>query len=182
MVDEVFHPVYFGAPRKSAAGIENVIVTGDMSKALSLPGLRMGWVIDANAERRESMIRARSHIAWSGSPVLEGLALHAMRGPIGDPAAGERRGVREPEGASRLHGEGERGSRMGAAPGRARGLPVFRDGRDSRPFCERMAERGVLLAPGDCFGMPEHMRIGFGSQVDGIASALAAIEDELRTS
>jgi aspartate/methionine/tyrosine aminotransferase len=72
LVDEVFHPIYFGEPRASAAGIDNVIVIGDMSKALSLPGLRSGWVIDANAERRESMIRARSYIAWSGSPVLGG--------------------------------------------------------------------------------------------------------------
>jgi aspartate/methionine/tyrosine aminotransferase len=61
-------------------------------------------------------------------------------------------------------------------------FPWFHDDRDSRPFCDRMAKRGVLLAPGDCFGMPDHMRIGFGSQADGIASALAIIEDELRTS
>jgi aspartate/methionine/tyrosine aminotransferase len=61
-------------------------------------------------------------------------------------------------------------------------FPWFRDGRDSRPFCERMAARGVLLAPGDCFGMPEHMRIGFGSRANGIGGALAIIEEELRTS
>jgi aspartate/methionine/tyrosine aminotransferase len=181
LVDEVFHPVYFDEPRTSAAGIENVIVTGDMSKALSLPGLRLGWVIDANAQRRESMIRARSYIAWSGSPVLEGLALHAMRGRsailqlVNSVASANLKEVYSF--MARVSGVLE------WVPPQA-GLvafPWFRDGRDSRPFCEGMAERGVLLAPGDCFGMPNHMRIGFGSQVDGMASALAIIEDELRT-
>ena len=40
-------------------------------------------------------------------------------------------------------------------------FPWFRDGRDSRPFCEALAANGVLVAPGDCFGMPDHMRMGF---------------------
>ncbi|WP_229668083.1 pyridoxal phosphate-dependent aminotransferase [Stakelama pacifica] len=182
LLDEVFHPVYFDAPRRSAAGIENVIVTGDMSKALSLPGLRMGWVIDANAQRRESMIRTRSYIAWSGSPVLEALALHAMRGRsvilqrVNSVASANLKELRAF--MARVSDVLE------WVPPQA-GLvafPWFRDGRESRPFCERMAERGVLLAPGDCFGMPEHMRVGFGSQADGIAGALAIIEEELRTS
>jgi aspartate/methionine/tyrosine aminotransferase len=181
LVDEVFHPVYFGEPKISAAGIENVIVIGDMSKALSLPGLRSGWVIDANAQRRESMIRARSYIAWSGSPVLEGLALHAMRGRS---AILQRVNTVASANLKELHSFMARVSEVLEWVPPQAGLvafPWFRDGRDSRPFCERMAERGVLLAPGDCFGMPEHMRIGFGSQEDGIRCALAIIEEELRT-
>ncbi|MDO6412810.1 pyridoxal phosphate-dependent aminotransferase [Sphingomonas sp. BIUV-7] len=180
VVDEVFHPIYFGDPRPSAAGIENVIVTGDMSKALSMPGLRLGWVIDADAKRRESMIRARSYIAWSGSPVLEALGLQAMR---------SRRAILERTtrvASANLEELRSFMTRMRdilnwvPPQGGLIAFPWFRDGRDSRPFCERMAERGVLLAPGDCFGMPDHMRIGFGSQTDGIAPALAIIEDELR--
>jgi hypothetical protein len=38
-----------------------------------------------------------------------------------------------------------------------------------------MVEQGVFLSPGDCSGMPDHFRIGFGSQVDGIEAALALI-------
>jgi len=181
LVDEVFHPVYFGEPKTSAAGIENVIVIGDMSKALSLPGLRSGWVIDSNAKRRESMIRARSYIAWSGSPVLEGLALHAMRA---------RSAILQRVNAVASANLEELQAFMAGAgeilewvppKGGLVAFPWFRDGRDSRPFCERMARRGVLLAPGDCFGMREHMRIGFGSRAEGIGGALAIVEEELRT-
>jgi DNA-binding transcriptional MocR family regulator len=35
-------------------------------------------------------------------------------------------------------------------------FPWLRDESDAREFCRAAAERGVLLAPGDCFDMPEH--------------------------
>lgn len=79
LVDEVFHPVYHGDANSSAAGIANVIVVGDMSKAFSMPGLRIGWIVDADAARRARIIRARSYLSLSGPPLSEALALHALR-------------------------------------------------------------------------------------------------------
>jgi aspartate/methionine/tyrosine aminotransferase len=51
-------------------------------------------------------------------------------------------------------------------------FPWLRDGRDSRPICEALASEGVLVAPGDCFGLPEHFRIGVGAQATGFQEAL----------
>lgn len=51
-------------------------------------------------------------------------------------------------------------------------FPRLRSGRDSRPLCQALAGAGVLVAPGDCFGAPAHMRIGFGAQREGYAEAL----------
>jgi aspartate/methionine/tyrosine aminotransferase len=59
-------------------------------------------------------------------------------------------------------------------------FPYLRDGRDARPLCEALAKAGVLVAPGDCFDMPAHMRIGFGAQREGYAEALAIFSDVLR--
>jgi aspartate/methionine/tyrosine aminotransferase len=180
VVDEVFHPIYFGEAEPSAAGIDNVIVIGDMSKALSMPGLRTGWVIDSDSSRRASMVRARGYIAWSGSPILEGLALHAMR---------NRAAILERAGAVAAANLGEMRRFMDEAGdildwvAPLAGLvafPWFRDGRDSRRFCEALADRDVFISPGDCFGMAEHMRFGFGSQVDGIGCALEIVARELR--
>ena len=56
----------------------NVNVIGDMSKALSLAGLRIGWIVERDAERRARMIDARSYFTISSSPVLERLATHAL--------------------------------------------------------------------------------------------------------
>lgn len=37
---------------------------------------------------------------------------------------------------------------------------------DSAPFCESLASRGVLVAPGACFGAPAHFRIGLAASAD----------------
>jgi aspartate/methionine/tyrosine aminotransferase len=51
-------------------------------------------------------------------------------------------------------------------------FPWLLDGRDSRPLCEALAKAGVLAAPGDCFDMPAHIRVGFGAMRSGYAEAL----------
>ena len=51
-------------------------------------------------------------------------------------------------------------------------LPSLRDGADARPLCEAAAARGVVMSPGDCFGVPSHFRIGFG---EGYADALELV-------
>ena len=78
LVDEVYHPLYFGAPMLSAATLPNTIVVGDLSKALSLSGLRIGWLIDRDARRRERLIDMRSYFTISGSPITEAIASHAL--------------------------------------------------------------------------------------------------------
>ena len=44
-----------------------------------------------------------------------------------------------------------------------------------------LAAKGVLVAPGDCFGMPEHMRVGFALlKHEKFLEALAIFERVLR--
>src|SRR5215475_9805922 len=52
IVDEVYHPLYFKGEVPSAAKVPNAIVVSDFSKAFSLSGLRLGWIIDRDANRR----------------------------------------------------------------------------------------------------------------------------------
>ena len=77
--DEVFHRLYFKNEEPSAATVPGAIVVGDMSKCLSLPGLRVGWIIDADPKRRQHFIEARDHFSISGSPLMEALAALALR-------------------------------------------------------------------------------------------------------
>ena len=58
-------------------------------------------------------------------------------------------------------------------------FPRLRRGQDARPLCEALARAGVLVAPGDCFEAPAHMRIGFGAQREGYAEALAVLSEVL---
>lgn len=179
VVEEVFHPLYHGDGQRSAAGIDNVIVIGDMSKALSLPGLRVGWIIDANAERRERILDARSYFTVSGSPITEAIAAHALGNADAVLARLASVASFNLSILDSLMADVADVLSWVRPQGATTAFPWFADGRDSRPFCERLAEAGVLVVPGDCFGAPEHMRIGFGVQSTGFDAAANILRDAL---
>lgn len=177
IVDEVYHPIYFGIPQPSAADVENVIVISDLSKALSLPGLRMGWIIDRDAERRRRLIDARSYFTISHSPLLERIAAHALT--HASTIVGRAQRVADVN-LAMLEAAIERsgGALSWVRPaGGTTTFPWFTDGRDIRSFCETAAARGVLVAPGDCFGHPDHVRLGIASQASGFDEGLATLMD-----
>jgi aspartate/methionine/tyrosine aminotransferase len=181
IVDEVYHPLYFGEPQASAASIGNVNVMGDMSKALSLAGLRIGWIVERDPEWRAKMIDARSYFTISSSPVLERLATHALTHH--DVLLSRLRALAS-QNLEVLSAFMERVSDILAwvkPDGGTVCFPWFHDGRDSRPFCETLAAKGVLVAPGDCFGTPDHMRVGFALlRPERFLEALAIFEQTLR--
>ena len=59
-------------------------------------------------------------------------------------------------------------------------FPWFPGIVDTRPLCERLGARGLLVVPEDCFGIPEHIRVGFGSQREGFGEAFDALRTEVR--
>lgn len=160
--DEVFHRLYFAGEQPSAATVPGVIVVGDMSKCLSLPGLRVGWIIDANAKRREQLIEARDHFSLSSSPLMEALAALAIREHpqlLAKLASGARANLSALEEfvesfRSRLDWVKPAGGTLA--------FPWLTDGSDSTSLCTAWAKVGVLTAPGNAYGMPAHIRIGFG--------------------
>jgi len=181
LVDEVYHPLYFSESVPSAVQLPNTIVVSDMSKAMSLPGLRIGWIIDRDAARRARLVDARSYFTISGSPLTEVLAAHALRHGAAvlqrlDEVARSNLAVLE----QFMRAQRERFGWVTPSGGTV-AFPWRLDGRSSRPMCEALARAGVLFAPGDCFGAPEHFRIGFGAQADGFADALDSVSQCLKS-
>jgi aspartate/methionine/tyrosine aminotransferase len=179
IVDEVYHPLYFGQTGASASSLPNTIVIGDFAKALSLPGLRVGWLIDRDVQRREALLDLRSYFTISGSPLTEAIAAHAFanRAAIVHRLETVARGnLSLFERFMERHAD-----RLAWTPpaGGTTCFPWLRDGRDARPLCVALARAGVLVAPGDCFDAPAHMRIGFGALREGYAEALAIFGDVL---
>ena len=172
IMDEVYHPLYHGAAIRSASELPNTIVLGDFAKALSLPGLRVGWLIDRDAQRREALLDLRSYFTISGSPLTEAIGAHALANA---PAIIERlRSVARGNLALFTRFMTEHAGRLAWAPptGGTTCFPWLRDGADARPLCEALAKAGVLTAPGDCFDMPAHLRVGFGAMPVGYSDAL----------
>jgi aspartate/methionine/tyrosine aminotransferase len=182
VVDEVYHPLYHGtAAPASAAQLPNTIVVGDLSKALSLPGLRIGWLIDRDARRRERFIDLRSYFTISGSPLTEAVAAHALANRAAILAR-----LRSVAAANlALLGDfmsAHRDTFGWVAP--AGGTTVFPwlvEGGNARELCTTLASAGVLLAPGDTFDAPEYFRLGFGAQAEGFGDALDIMSATLRT-
>lgn len=172
VVDEVYHPLYFGSAQRSAAGMANTIVVGDFSKALSLSGLRLGWIVDGDAQRRERLLDLRSYFTISSSPVSEAIGAHALANS--EAILTRLRDVASRNLASLDRFMDDHRDVLGWAPpqGGTVAFPWRRDGRDARPMCSALARAGVLVAPGDCFAMPEHFRLGIGAQVEGFREAL----------
>ena len=172
IVDEVYHPLYHGAPVPSASSLPDTIVLGDFAKAMSLPGLRVGWLVDRDPARRAALLDLRCYFSISCAPLSEAIGAHAtanadaVLGRLGDVA-------RANLALLTVFMEEHRDVFGFPAPGGGTTcFPYLRDGRDARPLCEALSKAGVLVAPGDCFDMPSHMRIGFGAQREGYADAL----------
>ena len=172
IVDEVYHPLYFGSAVASAARLPNTIVLGDFAKALSIPGLRIGWLIDADAGRREALLHLRSYFTISCSPLTEAIGAHVLAHSDQVLARLRRVAERNLGLLGRFMDEHHEALGWSSPAGGTTCFPWLRDHQHARPMCEALARAGVLAAPGDCFDMPEHFRIGVGALSDGYQEAL----------
>jgi aspartate/methionine/tyrosine aminotransferase len=179
--DEVYHPIYHQDETQSAAVLPHAIVLGSFSKALSLSGLRVGWIIDRDPARQRQYADARGYFTISNSPLTEHLATVALRQR--DQILTRTRKIVTANLQLLDQFFGEWRDELGwVRPGGGMiCFPWLKRGGDARLFCRAVAERGTLLAPGDCFQMPEHFRLGFGVMEEGFGTALRRIADHLRS-
>ena len=178
--DQVYHPIYHGPETRTAARLPCATVISDFSKALCLSGLRIGWMIEPDARRREHYRNARSHFTVSGTVLGERLATLALqhRDTIYDRTHRISR-VNLPL-LDRLFAEHADLLRWVRPAGGMTGFPWLAGGANTREFCRSLAQSGVLMAPGDCFGMPAHFRIGFAASGEGFSQGIVRLAEFLR--
>ncbi|HET9840021.1 MAG TPA: aminotransferase class I/II-fold pyridoxal phosphate-dependent enzyme, partial [Candidatus Angelobacter sp.] len=158
VVDEVYHPIYHGRPTRSAARLPHATVISDLSKAFSIAGVRTGWMIEHDAERRKQYWTARAYFTVTNSTTGEILSEIAVRRR--DVVLGKAQEVASRNLKLLERFMAEHGDVLGWIPPRG-GMTAFLwllSGENTRPFCQSAAERGVLLAPGDCFDTPSYFR------------------------
>ncbi len=179
--DQVYHPIYHGAETRSAARLPHATVLGDFSKALCLSGLRVGWMIERDAGRRELYRNGRSYFSVSNTALGESLATMALQ--HSDAIYGRARQAAQENLALldqffREHADLFDWVRPS---GGMTAFPSLADGGAAREFCSKLANCGVLITPGDCFGMPSHFRIGFGTSGDRFPEAIARFTEFLHS-
>jgi aspartate/methionine/tyrosine aminotransferase len=179
VVDEVYHPIYRGSAPRSAGEYTRATILGDFSKAFSLSGIRVGWILERDPKRREDYWNARAHFSISNNFPGELLAEVAVRNRekifnrAREVAAVNLRTLEQ------LFQEHREILGWVRPEGGMTGFPWLLSAENARPFCERAAERGVLLAPGDCFDIPSHFRLGFAACAEGYETAVEILSDEL---
>jgi aspartate/methionine/tyrosine aminotransferase len=182
VVDEVYHPIHHGQPTQSAARLPHATVIHDFSKAFPLSGVRTGWIIDHHPDRLERYRNVRSYFTVCNTTTGEFLAEIAARNHVTvlnrtQKLASEN--LRHVEAFMAAHR-----NTIGWIPPRGgmTAFPWLLSGEDTRPFCQAAADRGLLLAPGDCFNQPQHFRIGFGAiPEDQLPQALELLNKLIRT-
>jgi aspartate/methionine/tyrosine aminotransferase len=170
--DQVYHPIYHGRPTATAARLPRATVLGDFSKALCLAGLRLGWIVERDPRRMQQYLHAHGYFTVSGTALGESLGVIAIRNREKIYAR-----VREVTSANLALLDAffaQHSALFGwfRPQGGMTVFPWMKSGEDSRPLCAEAAEQGMLLAPGDCFGMPAHFRIGFGATGEQFPRAL----------
>jgi aspartate/methionine/tyrosine aminotransferase len=171
--DEVYHPVYHGRETKSAARLPHATVIHDFSKAFPLAGLRVGWMIEHDERRRQQYWTARAYFTISNNSAGEILATIGMRNHDLILQRTQETASRNLQLLDSFMAEHRESLGWIRPQGGMTALPWLLSGEDSRPFCEALVEKGVLLAPGDCFGMPSYFRLGFGAPTDRFTQGLA---------
>jgi len=161
--DEVYHPIYHGRATRSAARLPHATVIHDFSKAFPLSGVRTGWMIEHDAERRRQYWNARTYFSISNNTAGELLAEIAMRHReivLGKTQQIATENLRQLERFMAEHRD-----KLGwiRPRGGVTAFPWLLSGENSRAFCQAAAQQGILLAPGDCWDAPSHFRLGFAA-------------------
>jgi len=170
--DEVYHPIYHGKQTKSAARLPHATVIADLSKAFSIAGVRTGWMIEHDAVRLQQYWNARAYFSICNNTTGEILSEIAIRNRdvvLGKTQEAATRNLKLLEQFMSEH----RDTLSWIPPkGGMTAFPWLVSGENARPFCQAATEHGILLAPGDCFDVPSHFRLGFAAVGDNFSRAL----------
>jgi aspartate/methionine/tyrosine aminotransferase len=170
--DQVYHPIYHGERTKSAARLPHATVISDLSKAFSIAGVRTGWMIEHDAKRRQQYWTARAYFSVCNSTtgeILSEIAIRKRDAVLGRAQQAATANLKKLDAFMKEHADVLGWIRP---QGGMTAFPWMVSGEDAHPFCQAAADRGILLAPGDCFDVPAHFRLGFAAAGESFPKAL----------
>ena len=199
--DEVYRPLFhsisplspFFPPSVLSLDYDNVMVTGSLSKAYSLAGIRTGWLASRSSALLEACMQARDYTTISVSQISDQIASFAL----------------SPECVHRLLGRNidlaktnldllakfveeyqERGTCKWIKPlaGTTAFVKFLRNGKavNDVAFCQMLFDKtGVMVVPGGlCFGNGKdfqgYVRVGFVCETEVLRDGLKMFRDFMK--
>lgn len=174
--DEIYRGAELDGIETSSAWnrTDRVVVTGGLSKAYALPGLRIGWVV-APPPLVEEMWGIHDYTTIAPGAVNDRLARVALAPTRRERLLARTRGIlRTNHPAVRRWIEGRSPALSHVAPeAGAITFVKYAHAINSTALIERIRdEQSVLVLPGDHFGMDGYVRLGFGCDPALLVGAL----------
>lgn len=175
--------VYRGAERDGTetptfrGRYDRLLVTSGLSKAYGLPGLRIGWVVGPATMVAELWGR-KDYLTIAPGALSDPLARAALAPAARARILARTRGILNRNFPLLQRWVEERSAALRMIAPRAGAIAWIRYGWKigSLDLVTRLRdEQGVLVVPGEHFGMDGHLRIGFGNEPDDLAQGLARI-------
>lgn len=174
------HPGGSSIPGPMRGRYEKGISVGTVSKPFGVPGLRIGWFA-APAEIVQKAWGVRDYVSLSPGKLSDIItsAIVANR----DALIARNSAIIEKNLKTANTWFDEHSDLVAWIPPQAGLLAMmsYSAGIDSMPLADRLAgEAGVMLAPGDAFGMPGRLRIGIGQDPAIFQEGLERTSDFLK--
>lgn len=161
---------------------DNVMVTGGLSKAYAMPGLRLGWLVGP-AETIAQGWATHDYTSITAGIISNMVASLALRPERRQRILDRNRSLLRENLAALQAWTREKGELFKFVPPRAGGMAFIRYDMDinSTELCTQLREKkSVFVVAGDSFGMDRYIRIGIGSEQEYFLAGLQLISDFLK--
>jgi aspartate/methionine/tyrosine aminotransferase len=180
--DEIYRGAELdGVEAPSAWGLyERVIVTAGLSKAYGLPGLRIGWLV-APADMAAALWAHHDYTTIAPGVLGDRLARLALAPVKRAWLTGRARGILRANYPLLRDWLTEVGFSHAAPEAGAIAFARYPQKVNSTALADDLRTNGgVLVVPGDHFGLDGYLRIGYGSHPEFLRSALQRISERLQ--
>lgn len=160
---------------------EKVIVVAGLSKAYSLPGLRMGWIV-APEEIAEKAWSYHDYTSISSGVLGQQIATWSLQPELRTKILERNRKMLNENLKIFLEWTQERSKLFHYIPQKAGAMSFIRYFLDinSTDLTERLRkEKSLLIVAGDCFGMDGYLRLGIGSEKEYLIKGLDLLAEML---
>lgn len=186
LADEIYRGAELGSDETTATfwgRYDRVVVTGGLSKAFAMPGLRVGWAVGPT-DAIGRIWERHDYTTLTPSIVSDRLTSLAMRPDVRDAILRRTRSIirtNYPRLAAWLATHSDVFTWASPVAG-AIAYAEVGTAESTELLVERIrTDKSVLLVPGEMFGVEHGIRFGFGYDIDHTLKGLSRVDELLST-
>jgi aspartate/methionine/tyrosine aminotransferase len=156
---------------------EKAIATNGLSKAMALPGLRIGWLVGP-AEEIYSAWQSKDYTSITTSTVSEYVAERVLQPQLRQKVLNRSKHILNENLALLIEWVDANKEFVSLIPPKAGGMAFIRYNRDinSTELAHTLRnDKGVLILPGDVYGLDGYFRVGIGAPKSHLEPGLEKI-------